>query len=162
MGFQGKVKVSTSLPLWLRCRRSLILTSDFCCNWCGWSENNRTLKMSAENCSRVIVVINTKSCRRVQELHACWSTFPVHAAISAASFSCQIPTWHGLEDTSQQAILHHYMLRMMLTSYFLFLSRETETVIVERCYTAIGTSRKNSAKFMPFAGRNLARTPRVR
>lgn len=59
------------------------------------------------------------------------------------------------------AILLRYMLQMMLTGYFFFLLRETQTVTVEKYYTAMGTSEKNTAKFMPFALRNPARTPRV-
>lgn len=105
--------------------------------------------MSAENCSRAFVGISTQSCSRVQVLRASWSTFPGHAAISAASFSCQMPPRHRFDDTSQPAILHHYLLRLMLTRYFLFMSPETETVTVERCYTTSGTNGKSCAKFMP-------------
>lgn len=95
------------------------------------------------------MVISTQSCSRVQERRASWSTFPGHAAISAASFSCQMPPRHRFDDTSQSADLHRYLLRMMLTRYFLFLSSESETVTVERCYTTVGTSGKRCAKFMP-------------
>lgn len=56
---------------------------------------------------------------------------------------------HRFDDTSQPAILHHYLLRLMLTRYFLFVSPETEMVTVERCYTTSGTSGKSCAEFMP-------------
>lgn len=109
---------------------------------------------NAENvCCRIavelFVIISTQSCSRVQELRASWSTFPGHAAISAASFSCQTPPRHRFDDTSQPAIVHRYLLRLMLTRYFLFLSSESETVTVERCYTTVGASGKRCAKFMP-------------
>lgn len=81
----------------------------------------------------------------MQELRASWSTSPG----LAASFGCQTPPRHRSHDTSQPTTLHRYLLRLMLTRYFLFVSPETETVTVERCYTTVGASGKRCAKFMP-------------
>lgn len=112
--------------------------------------------MSAENCSRGIVIISTKSCSRVQELHTSWSRFPGYAVILlrhlAIKYLLDI-AWHlsPSNSTSLHATNDAYQLLFCL-------SRETETVTVERYYTSIGTSGKNSAKFMPFAPRNPTRT----
>lgn len=158
MGFQGKVKVSMSLPLWGDHQFS---PQTFVAIDAVYQKTTEhlALKMSAEKCSRGIVIISTKSCSRVQELHTSWSRFPGYAVI----LLCHLAIKYLLDIAWHLSPSNSISLHATNDAYQLLfcLSRETETVTVERYYTSIGTSGKNSAKFMPFALRNPARTPRV-
>lgn len=152
-GFQWKVKEPMSVRLLLRCRGSLTVASNFHWNWwClsgkataaerftenSWSESRQ------RNCDYRSQELQLKPCLKPSKS----SLFLLHP--KAVKYLLDIT----LLTHPHQAIPHHYMLQMILTSYFL-----SETV--ESYYTAIGTSGENGDKFMPFALKNPARTRRV-